>query len=184
MAHLHEMRDSDNHFIIDPTTMIVTNNSAKHTLQQGDHNSEIYTFEIPKTIDGHDMALCNLVQIHYINIKGDKTEQSKDIHTVTDMAVSDTEPETLVFTWTIHGNATKYAGSLNFRIHFYCIDTEGNYTYKKHTEIFKGISISDGLKKIIPILCRSGNPGLMLWKKLWKKLLPISRSDTSKPMAI
>lgn len=144
MAHLHEMRDSDTHFVIDPITMEIINNSAKHTLQQGDHNSEIYSFELPKVIEGHDMTLCNLVQIHYINIKGDKTEQSKDIHKVTDIAVSDTEADTLVFTWTVHGNATKYAGSLNFRIHFYCIDDAGNYTYKKHTEIFKGITISDG----------------------------------------
>ena len=145
MAHLHEMRDSDNHFIIDPTTMVITNNSAKHTLQQGDHNSEVYTFEIPRFLcDGHDLLLCNSVQIHYINIKGDKTEQSKDVHKVTDMAVSEEDPETAVFTWTVHGNATKYAGSLNFRIHFYCIDESGNYTYKKHTEIFKGITISEG----------------------------------------
>ena len=142
--HLHEMRDSDKHFIINPTTMVITNNSAKHTLQQGDHNSEIYTFEIPKMVEGHDMTLCNLVQIHYINIKGDKTEQIKDVHKVTDIAVSEDEPGTLVFTWTVHGNATKYAGSLNFRIHFYCTDTDGKYTYKKHTEIFKGITISEG----------------------------------------
>lgn len=144
MAHLHKMRDSDNHFKIDPVTMVITNESEKHTLQQGDHNCEIYSFEIPKVVEGHDMTLSNLVQIHYLNIKSDKSEQSKDIHRITDMAVSEDDPDTLVFTWTVHGNATKYAGSLNFRIHFYCIDAEGNYTYKKHTEIFKGITISEG----------------------------------------
>lgn len=142
--HLHEMRDSDNHFIINPVTMEITNSSQKHTLQQGDHNSEIYTFEIPKVIEGHDMTLCNLVEIHYINIKGDKTERSEDVHTVKDMVASEDDPDTLVFAWTIHGNATKYAGSLNFRIKFGCTDESGAYTYRKHTEIFKGITISEG----------------------------------------
>lgn len=144
MAHLHEMRDSDNHFIIDPATMVITNKSKKHKLQQGDHNSEIYSFEIPRLLEGHDMTLCNLVQIHYINIKTDKTEQQSDVYKVTDMVVCNPETDTLVFTWTVHGNATKFDGSLNFRIHFYCINADGEYTYKKHTEIFKGISISEG----------------------------------------
>lgn len=145
MAHLHEMRDSDNHFTIDPATMVITNKSKKKTLQQGDHKCEIYTFEIPRIVEGHDMTLCNLVDIHYINIKGDKTEQSKDIHTVKDIAISEDHSETVVFSWTIHGNATNYAGSLSFRIRFACIDESGEYTYKKHTEIFKGINISEGL---------------------------------------
>lgn len=145
MAHLHEMRDSDNHFIINKDTMVIENKSKKHTLQQGDHNCEIYTFEIPRIVEGHDMTLCNLVDIHYINIKGDKSEHSKDIHAIKTMSVSEDEPEVLVFTWTIHGNATKYAGSMSFRIRFACIDESGEYTYKKHTEIFKGINISEGL---------------------------------------
>lgn len=151
MAHLHEMRDSDNHFIIDPATMVITNKSKKHKLQQGDHNSEIYSFEIPRLLEGHDMTRCNLVQIHYINIKVDKTEQQSDVYKVTDMAVCDPETDTLVFTWTVHGNATQYAGSLNFRIHFYCINDKGEYTYKKHTEIFKGITISDGFDNVAAI---------------------------------
>lgn len=149
--HLHEMRDSDNHFVIDPATMAITNKSKKHKLQQGDHNSEIYSFEIPRLLEGHDMTLCNLVQIHYINIKVDKTEQQSDVYKVTDMAVCDPETDTLVFTWTVHGNATQYAGSLNFRIHFYCINDKGEYTYKKHTEIFKGITISDGFDNVAAI---------------------------------
>ena len=144
MAHLHEMRDSDKHFVINQETMVITNNSKKRTLQQGDHKSEIYTFELPRLIDGHNMELCNLVEIHYINIKGDKTEKSEDVHTVKDMAVSEDDPDTIVFTWTVHGNATKYAGSLNFRIRFACTDENGAFTYRKHTEIFKGITISEG----------------------------------------
>ena len=55
MAHLHEVRDTDKHFVIDPTTRAITNNSGKNVLMQGDHNSEIYTFEIPKMVEGHEL---------------------------------------------------------------------------------------------------------------------------------
>ena len=144
MAHLHEMRDSDNHFVIDPITMEIINNSAKHTLQQGDHNSEIYTFELPKVIEGHDMTQCNLVQVHYTNTGSDRTSKSEDVHKITDMAVSEDDPNTLVCSWTIHGNATKYAGTLSFRIRFACIESDGTYSYKKHTGTYKDITISAG----------------------------------------
>ena len=69
--HLHEMRDTDKHFIIDPVTRSITNaNAAKNKLIQFDHNSEIFTFEIPQYVDGHDMNKCDKVEIHYINIDG------------------------------------------------------------------------------------------------------------------
>ena len=65
MAHKHSVIDTDKHFVIDPVTREITNNSEKLSLMQNDHNSETYTFEIPRNIDGHEMALCNVVEIHY-----------------------------------------------------------------------------------------------------------------------
>lgn len=144
MAHLHEVRDSDTHFVIDPVTRWITNSSDKNTLMQGDHNSEVYTFEIPKEVEGHDMSQCNRVEIHYIDASADKTSKSTDVYTVADMQPDENEPETLTFSWLVSGNATKYAGLLSFRIRFGCVDENGNYTYKWHTDIYKGITISDG----------------------------------------
>lgn len=144
MAHLHEVRDTDTHFVIDPTTRKITNNSLKSVLMRGDHNSEIFTFEIPKLIEAHDMSACNRVEIHYNNISSDKTESSRDFHKVIDIQASEEEPETLVFSWPIHGNATMYAGNLSFRIRFGCVDESGVWLYKWHTEVFSGITISDG----------------------------------------
>lgn len=69
MAHLHPVYDTDPHFIINSTSRVITYSSKeKLILVQGDHNSQRYTFEIPRYIDGHDMAKCDLVQIHYTNI--------------------------------------------------------------------------------------------------------------------
>lgn len=145
MAHLHKLKDSDTHYIIDPDTMQISyENSLNDRLMLGDHDSEIYTFELPKVIEGHDMSLCDRVRVHYINISSSKVDESKDVYEVKDMSVAEDDSEKLVFSWTVSGNATKYAGSLNFRILFACADGNGNYTYKKWTDVFKGITVSDG----------------------------------------
>lgn len=146
MAHLHEMWDKDTHYIINPQeNMAITNaNGTKNKLQLGDHASEIYTFEIPKVVEGHDMSLCNMVEVHYINVSADKTSKSEGVFKVTDMSVAEDSADTLIFTWKVEGNATMYAGSLNFRIKFACIDENGNYTYKKWSAVYKGITIDDG----------------------------------------
>lgn len=145
MVHLHEVRDTDSHYVIDPVTRAITNaNSAKNTLMQGDHNSEIYTFEIPRYVEGHDMTLCNAIRIHYNDISADKANESRDFYPVEDMHLDEVQTGTLVFSWLVSGNATMYAGLLSFRIQFLCINDGGVVTYKWHTDVFKGITISDG----------------------------------------
>lgn len=169
--HLHEMRDTDNHFIIDPVTRAITNaNAAKNKLIQFDHNSEIFTFEIPQYVDGHDMNKCDKVEIHYINIDGKTKEQSKDLFNAKAAAKTDSdlvfnlEGEKLLFCWKISGNATKYAGNLNFLVCFSCIDDAGAITYKWHTDIFKGIIISDGLSNTEAV-AEQYSDVLEQWKK-------------------
>lgn len=145
MVHLHEVRDTDSHYVIDPITRAIANaNSAKNTLMQGDHNSEIYTFEIPRYVEGHDMTLCNAIRIHFNDISADKANQSRDFYPVEDMHLDEVQTGTLVFSWLVSGNATMYAGLLSFRIQFLCINDSGVVTYKWHTDVFKGITISDG----------------------------------------
>ena len=143
MIHLHEVRDQDTHYKINPLTMeIEDNGSGKNELNLGDHNSEIYTFEIPRVVEGHDMTLCNLVEVHFINIG--KTDKSKDVYTIIDMEHAADDADTLVFSWPVSGSATMYSGNLNYRIKFACIDKNGNYTYRKWTGVYKGITVGDG----------------------------------------
>lgn len=145
MVHLHEVKDTDTHFVIDPITRSISNpNSAKNKLMQGDHNSEIYTFELPKLVEGHDMSLCDKIRIHYNDISSDRANQSKDVYEVDDIHIDEIEADTLVFSWRISSNATKYAGMLSFRIQFLCIGNDNSITYAWHTDIFKGITVSDG----------------------------------------
>ena len=141
MAHTHAVIDSDNHFIINPVTREITNNSKKVKLMQGDHASEIFTFEIPRYVDGHDMSLCNKIAIHYINIG--QNGSNPDVHLVEDASIDDAE-ENLVFSWLIYRTATKYPGTLNFLIKFSCV-TDGIIEYQWNTDIFKGIMIAAGI---------------------------------------
>lgn len=145
MAHLHDVRDADTHFVIDSTTREITNkNSQKKKLMKGDHNSEILTFQIKKSVEGHDMSLCNRVEIHFNNVSSDKLNRSSDVYIVKEIHVDEKDSGMLAFNWLISGNATKYAGLLSFRIRFGCVDENNVWIYKWHTKIFNGITVSDG----------------------------------------
>lgn len=142
MAHTHSVIDADKHFKIDPITRAIENQSEKLVLIQGDHNSERFTFELPLTVENHYMNLCNKVEVHYINVKADKTEQIEDIYEVDDLSFND---DTVAFSWLVSGNATKYAGKLSFVIKFKCVADDGTADYVWNTAIFSEISISDGI---------------------------------------
>lgn len=143
--HQHQVYDTDNHFVIDPITKEIINQSEKMKLMLGDHNSERFTFEIPRYIDGHDMTLCNKIEIHYINIDAKTKESKKDVYIVNDMQLSPNGEDVVIFSWLISGNATRLAGTLNFRATFKCISEPSIIDYQMSTEIFKGITVSDGI---------------------------------------
>ena len=88
MALKHSVYDTDLHFCIDPITRSIKNQTpGKTKLIQYDHNSERFTFEIPRYVDGHDMSKCDKVEVHYINISAGKSQQSADVYLCDDMQV-------------------------------------------------------------------------------------------------
>ena len=146
MAHAHIVSDSDNHFVIDPVSRQLINNSKKTILMKTDHNSEQFTFELPRMVDGHDMSLSNKVEVHYININSKTREQSTGIYNVADFGV-DAEDDTKVLgTWLVSREATKYAGSLNFVIRFACLSADNVEEYAWNTAIYAGITIADTIE--------------------------------------
>lgn len=142
MSHAHPVKDSDTAFTIDPITRKITSNSSKVSLMQYDRDSEIFTFQIPKLVEGHDMSLCNKIEIHYTNIHKRTKQTSSDVYPVTDATV---DGDNLTFSWLVSGNATKYPGSLNFLVRFGCLEDDSTFSYLWHTDIFKNITISDGM---------------------------------------
>lgn len=143
MAHKHSVYDTDPHFSINPITRAIKNESSgKVTLIQGDHNSERFTFDMPKMIEEHDMLQCDKVKVHFINTG--KTGTTEDVYEVDDFQASPDDNDTVVFSWLISGHATKHVGPLQFAIEFQCT-TGDTVDYAWHTAVFAGISISTGI---------------------------------------
>ena len=139
MTHSHPIVDDDRRFIIDPSSRAICYDGDAIIIIQGDHNSELFSFEIPRFVEGHDMSLCDQIKIHFNNTDRRKKNESKDVYPVKNVVVSD---DMVVFDWLISGKATKYNGTLSFLIQFCCLEDDGTYSYIWHTDIFTGITIA------------------------------------------
>lgn len=145
MAHKHSVYDSDTHFTINSVTRQIRNEtSRKTTLIQGDHNSERFTFELPRFIEKHDMSLCNKVEVHYLNIDSETKEQNSGLYTVDDLQISTEDSEKVTCSWLISENATRLVGGLYFIVRF-CCEVDGFVTYAWNTAVCKDIAVSTGI---------------------------------------
>ena len=145
MQHKHGVFDSDTRFSINPITRQIRNDSnRKIVLIQNDHKSEIFTFECPRTVEGHDMSLCNEVEVHFLNIASDKRKENSGFTTLKDFRVDPEDESKVVCSWEIDINATRLAGSLNFLLFFKCKENDV-ITYGWHTAIYEGIFIAKGI---------------------------------------
>lgn len=140
MAHLHSTYDCDMHFKIDPITRVIKNVSAtKTTVIQYDHNSERFTFELPRYIEGHDMSDCNSVEVHYMN------GENNGIYLVDDLQVSPDDEEVVICSWLLSQNVTQNVGSLSFLLRFACLSENDVVDYVWNTAIHTSISVSKGI---------------------------------------
>lgn len=146
MAHAHIVSDSDNHFIIDPISRQISNNSRKTILIKTDHNSEQFTFELPRYVEGHDMSLSNKVEVHFLNINSKTRQTNPGIYNVVDFDVDAEDNTKVLGTWLVSREATKYPGSLNFVIRFSCLDDDNVEYYSWNTAIYTGITIADTIE--------------------------------------
>lgn len=134
MEHEHSVTDFDKHFSIDTATREIINESGKIVLVQGDHKSERFTFKIPRYVDGHDMSLCNLVQVHYTNTEDKKDgAEADDVYETGDLQIDPYDKQNVIFTWLITANATQYIGPLVFSITYACVADDGTIEYSWST---------------------------------------------------
>lgn len=143
MGHNHGVFDSDTRFTINPITRQIRSESRKATVIQFDHNSERFTFECPRRIEGHDMSVCNRVEVHYINIDPKTKAQNTGVYVADDLQVSPDDSEKVVCSWLISQNATQIIGALNFIVCYKCIEN-GECVYAWNTAI-SSVSVSDGI---------------------------------------
>lgn len=146
MIHNGVVVDKDPYFVIDPITRIITNQSTnKVNIIQFDHNSERFTFSMPRIVEGHDMSECNVVQVHYANTDAVTMEQTTGIYTVDDLQIDENDNETITLSWLLSQNVTQRVGKLEFLIRFACTDTESNIMYAWNTAIFDTIKVAKGM---------------------------------------
>ena len=142
MSHFHSVRDSDRHFAIDPATRSIKNHSDKIVLSQYDHDSERFTFEIPRYVEEHDMSLCDRIEVHYTNITRNKKQQCDDVYIVSDVSCDN---DTVFFSWLISSSATSLIGFLKFSVTFLCHDEDGKTVYNWGTDIYTDVSVIERL---------------------------------------
>lgn len=146
MSHNALIIDSDAHFTIDAITRQIKNTaSTKVTVIQYDHNSERFTFSLPRFIEGHDMLEVDKAEVHYINVGSGGAGQKAGIYEITDLKIDDKGENKVNGSWLLSQNATSLPGSLNFMLRFSCFDDEGNLEYVWNTAVFSGISVSTGM---------------------------------------
>lgn len=142
MAHETKVIDSDALFIINPSTREIENKDLKKVrLIQHDHNSERFTFSCPRYIESHDMAECNKVEIHFLNVDAVTSKKNSGLYEVGDLTV---DGENVTCSWLVSKNATELVGSLNFIVRFLCVK-DGVVEYSWNTGIYTGIAVASGI---------------------------------------
>ena len=142
MAHEHSIYDCDTHFVIDPVTRQIKNESGKTVIVQNDHNSERFTCELPRTVEGHDMSACDKVEVLYENVKASDKTKHFNRYIVTDFKIDPEDESKVILSWLITDDATQNVGNLNFSVRFYC---ETNFVW--NTAIFSEIKVIQGMPK-------------------------------------
>lgn len=146
MSHSTIIIDKDPCFEIDAMTRAIKNmSSAKTTVMQFDHNSERFSFTMPRHVEGHDMMECTKVEVHYTNIDAATKERTDGVYEVADLAIDAEDDEKITCSWLLSQQATGRAGNLSFLLRFSCVQEDGTIDYAWNTAVFSGISVTAGM---------------------------------------
>ena len=136
--------DADSHFVIDAISRSITNSQNKKTsLIQYDHNSERFSFDIDRYIEGHDILNSDKIRVHYINTSSTRSKYI-GVYEVDDLSIHPDDDNKACFTWLISENATHYNGTLSFLVSFECIEGD-DIVYRWNSAINNSIIIAPGI---------------------------------------
>lgn len=150
MGHTHTpdiIVDPDPHFTINTTTRAITKaeDNKKVSLIQYDHNSERFSFDIDRMIEGHDILDCNRIQIHYINMdSSNRSKRNTGLYLVDDLKVHPEDSTKATFTWLISEQATQHTGTLSFLVSFSCTNNDETL-YRWNSSVYSLITIAPGI---------------------------------------
>lgn len=118
---------------------------------QYDHNSEVFRFRIPATIEGHPVSSCDSRQIHYINTgigtSVSNRETKPGIYEIPEFTGDTDDPNYLYFDWPISQNATQLVGDLKFQIKLGCTNpyAPGVIDYMWGSQVYSAVEILPGI---------------------------------------
>lgn len=136
--------DTDSHFVIDAISRSITNSQHRKTsLIQYDHNSERFSFDIDRYIEGHDILNSDKIRVHYINTSSTRSKYI-GVYEVDDLSIHPDDDNKACFTWLISENATHYNGTLSFLVSFECIEGD-DIVYRWNSAINNSIIIAPGI---------------------------------------
>lgn len=143
MATTHDDKtvviDSDSIFTLNANTRTVTSSPDKLEIVQFDHNSERLTFECDRYIEGHDVLLCNAININYI------VSDVCGVYEIEDLAVSENDEYKVTFSWLISSNVSQRIGNVQFVIKLMCVQEDGSLTYAWNSKINSSITVVKGI---------------------------------------
>jgi hypothetical protein len=175
MPHRNKVKDSDPYFEIDAVTRQIKNlSTSKTTVIQYDHNSERFTFSLPRYIESHDMGESTKAEVHYT------TKDAQGVYTIKDLRIDEKDETKVKCTWLLSQNVTKTPGAIRFLLRFSCIDAEGNIEYAWNTAPFLGISVTEGIYNTEAIVEQYADVLEQLKNEVVKDLGIISSSELDK----
>lgn len=147
--------DMDAHFTVDVKNKLIIS-ADKRKLVQFSHNSERVTFDCDRYIEGHDIMLCNVKQIHYLD---------DGIYDIDDLAVNEDDDTKVTFSWLISGNATKQVlKEIPFSLILECVQEDGTCTYSWDTEENTSLYVVKGRRNTQNVAYKYADV-LEQWKK-------------------
>ena len=180
MAHNDKIKDTETHFVIDPTTRSITNGSAgNNIIVQHDHNSERFTFEIPRYVDGHDMSECTEVRVNYRNATSNGLNKTDGVYICNDLAISEEDEDKVTFSWLLSSATTQYIGSLYFSLVFVCLDGVA-IAYAWNTGIYKDTVIIESINNSEEVVVDNADAIAVLREELMSELESVDASVTVK----
>ena len=149
-SHEHAVVDVDKYFVIDPDTRAMSTVDDGYSedqpivIMQFDHNSEKFTFEVPRYVEGHDMLLCDVAKVHYNNVDNESGYENQGVHDMYDIQINPNDKDTIICTWLISRDATQLAGALGFLVQYLCHDDDGAVVYEWHTDVYTNVVVNEG----------------------------------------
>jgi hypothetical protein len=134
----HNTKDANAPLLVDHVAQKVTIPPNQRTFGTvGDHRSEQITFQIPKSIDNHDMLTCDRAYVTWKNSDG--------VIGHDDLTLDDTDDEFGYFCWLIRDALTVARGVVQFSLHFECFNDAGTRTYSWGTTTCSDGEILDSI---------------------------------------